>query len=153
MDETGAFRALETFTVDGLVRFGFACLMGLMLTGMLGALTLLNVYIPTSIGDWIHNGANMVFKYLLRAAATGLLMWFPLLMVQLLPTYFYILVMVFVVAYFVLSAFVITMVMKQPLLDTLLAAREDGTLLKEETEEDEEEEEEEENQERPDENG
>jgi hypothetical protein len=93
------------------------------------------------------NGANMVFKAPLQVAATGFLMWFPVLLVLLLPGYFYILVMVFVVAYFLLAALVITILMKQPLLDCLLAARADGTLLREE-----EKEEEENNQERPEEN-
>ena len=136
LDETGAFRTLAPGNIVLLV---FACVMFLMLSGMLAAMTLLNVYIPTKVGNWISTAANMVFKYPLQLAITGLLMWFPWIMVQLWPTYFYILVMVFVVAYFILSGYVITMVMKQPLLDCLMTAREEGTLLTEQEEEESEE--------------
>lgn len=134
LDETGAFRAWATFTPGNFVLLAFACVMFLMLSGMLGGLILLNVYIPTKVGDWVRSAANMVFKYPLRVAVTGLLMWFPVLMVQLLPAYFYIAVMIFVVAYFVLAALLITMVMKKPLLDCLQEARSEGTLLREEEE-------------------
>lgn len=138
LDKDGAFRALETFTVDNVVRLVFACIMTLMFTGMNGALILLNVYIPTSVSNWVRNAANMVFKAPLQMAATGFLMWFPLLMVQLLPDYFYIFVMVFLVAYFVLVALGITMLMKKPLLDCLIEAREEGTILREDSKEEEE---------------
>lgn len=135
LDENGAFRLWETFTPGNFVLLAFACIMFLMLSGMLAGLTLLNVYIPTKVGDWVRSAANVVFKYPLRVVVTGLLMWFPLLMVQLLPAYFYISVMIFVVAYFVLVALLITMVMKRPLLDCLQEARNEGTLLREEEEE------------------
>lgn len=138
LDETGAFRAWESFTVDGLVRLVFACVMALLLTGLNGALILLNVYIPTSVGNWVRNAANMVFKAPLQIAAMGLMMWLPLLFVQLVPGWFYILVMVFVVAYFVLAALLVTMLMKQPLLDCLIEARAEGILTEEREEESEE---------------
>ena len=138
LNETGALRAWESYTVEGLVRLVFACVMGLLLTGMNGALILLNVYIPTDIGNWIRNGANMVFKAPLQLAAVGLVMWFPVVLIQLLPEWFYYLVMVFVAVYFVLGALGITMLMKQPLIDCLVEARAEGTLIEEREEEIEE---------------
>lgn len=138
LDETGAFRAWESFTVDGLVRLAFACIMALVLTGLNGALILLNVYIPTSVGNWIRNAANLVFSAPLQLAAVGLLMWFPLLLIQLMPSWFYFFVMVFVVAYFVLAGLGITVLMKQPLIDCLVDARIEGTLIEEREEEIEE---------------
>lgn len=131
LDETGAFRAWETFTADGLVRLAFACVMALLLTGLNGALILLNVYIPTSVANWLRNGVNMVFKAPLQLAVTGFGMWFPLLLIQLMPNWFYFFVMVFVVAYFVLAALGITMLMKKPLIDCLVEARAEGTLIEE----------------------
>lgn len=142
LDENGAFRALGSYTVDSIVRLVFACVMGLMLTGVNGVLILLNVYIPTSVGNWIQNAANMLFKAPLQVAFTGLIMWLPLLMVQLLPGYFYHFIMVFVVAYFILAALGITMLMKQPLIDCLVEARETGIILQSGDEEAEETEEE-----------
>lgn len=132
LEADGTFRAWDSFTVENIVRLIFACIMALLLTGFNGALTLLNVYIPTSVGNWVRNAANMVFAAPLQVVLTGLLMWFPVLMVQLFPTYFYFLVMIFVVAYFVLAALFVTMLMKDPLLDCLLEARAEGTLLQEE---------------------
>lgn len=153
LDENGVFRALEAFSLGSIIPLVFACVIFLMLTGMMAALMLLNVYIPTKVGEWISGGANLVFKAPLQMAVTGLLMWFPLLLVQLLPSYFYIFAMIFVVAYFVLAALVMTMLMKKPLLDCLIEAREAGTLLNDEEEEKEKKEEKEENpEERPEEN-
>ena len=65
-------------------------------------------------------------------------MWFPLLLIQLMPSWFYFFVMVFVVAYFVLAGLGITVLMKQPLIDCLVDARIEGTLIEEREEEIEE---------------
>ena len=138
LDETGALRAWETYSADSLVRLVFACVMGLLLTGLNGALILLNVYIPTDIGNWIRNGANMIFKAPLQLAMVGLVMWFPVVLVQLLPEWFYYFVMVFVVAYFMLAALGITILMKKPLIDCLVEARAEGTLIEEREDEIEE---------------
>ena len=115
-----------------IVRFGLACLIAMMMAGFNAALILLNVYIPTSVGNWIRNGANMFFKAPLYLAFVGLLMWFPLLLAVFAFQYFFYFIMVFVVAYYMLCAMGITMIMKDTLLDFLLDARENGTLLSEE---------------------
>ena len=134
--EGGGIRGWEAFTMDQIVRLIFACMMGLMLTGLSGILMLLNVYIPTSVGNWIRNAANMLFKVPLQAAATGLLIWAPLLILQFGPDLFYYLIMVFVVVYFLLAALGITILMKNPLIDCLVEARGEGTLLSDKPAED-----------------
>lgn len=108
---------------------------GLMLaiTAMLTAsLLMLNVYIPTSMGDWIINSVNMVFKaphWLLIAAA---LFWLPAVMAFLRPDIFLYALLVFLAVYYTVAALVGTMVMKSSLVDLLVSCRADGTLTAEE---------------------
>lgn len=107
------------------------------------ALLVLNVYIPTRVGTWINNAANMVFKaplYLFGAAAV---FWLPVLLGLLWFAVFYYTAMIFVAAYFTLAALVATMLLKNTLLQYLLTARADGSLLAEEGKKKETEEEEE----------
>ena len=115
-----------------LAKFIVACLMAMMLAGFNGALVLLNVYIPTSVSNWIRNGANMFFKAPLTLAVVGALMWFPVVLAFLANEIFFYFAMVFIVAYYMLAAVAITMIMKNTLLEFLLEARADGTLLSEE---------------------
>ena len=143
-----AFRA--TMTSTSVVRLVAACLMAMMLTGFNAALILLNVYIPTSVGNWLRNAANMFFKVPLYLSFIGGLMWLPVLLFALAPTYFGYLIMGFLMAYFILVALGTTMLMKNTLLDFLLEARADGTLTGEEGKKKEEREEEEEPDEKED---
>lgn len=131
MDIT-AYMSVDTFTTETVVRLVAAWIMLLLTTGLTGALILLNVYIPTSVGNWIRNAVNMVFKAPLQLAIMGALMWFPLMLALLAFNYFFYFIMVFIVAYYMLIAFGITMLMKQTLLDCLLEARAQGSLLAEE---------------------
>ena len=108
-----------------------AGVMGLMLTGFNAALILLNVYIPTSVGNWISNASKLFFKVPLQLAVVGAIMWFPPMLALLSFQYFFFFGMVFLVAYFMLGALGITMLMKNALLDCLLDAREEGTLIDE----------------------
>ena len=127
--------ALSSLSIDGIVRLVFASLIVLMLTGFVGALMLLNVYIPTKIGDWINNGAKMFFKVPLQLALVGLLMWFPLVFALLMPDWFVYFSMVFVVAYYMLVGMGVTILMKDALLEFLVEARKEGILIDERSEE------------------
>ena len=127
-----AYFTVEQFTVELVIRLIASAVMFLVTTGLLGALLLLNVYIPTTVGNWIRNGVGMVFQVPLQLMAAGGLMWMPLLLAFLAFNIFYYFVMVFVVAYFTLAAVGNTMLMKQALLDCLVEARANGTLLQEE---------------------
>lgn len=127
-----AFLMVDAYTVESVVRLVASGVMMLLSTGFTGALILLNVYVPTSVSNWLRNAVNLVFKAPLQLALVGALMWFPLLLAMLAYEFFYYFVMVFVVAYFVLAALGITMLMKQPLLDCLIEARTEGILTSEE---------------------
>lgn len=134
---------LATMAPDRLIRLVLACLVAMMLAGFSGALVLLNVYIPTSVSNWLRNGANMFFKVPLYLAGVGFLMWFPLLLAVFSFQYFFFFIMVFIVAYYILVAMGTTMFMKNTLLEFLLEARSNGTLLGEEGKQKEDSEEEE----------
>ncbi len=96
------------------------------------SLLMLNVYIPTSIGDWVMNSVNMIFKaphWLLIAAA---LFWLPTVMALLWIDIFLYALLVFIAVYYAAAALIGTMVMKDPMVDLLVSCRADGTLLAEE---------------------
>lgn len=132
MNENGELIALSALGVEAIIRLVFACLITLMLAGFNGALILLNVYIPTSVSNWVSNGAKMFFKAPLQLALVGLLMWFPLLLAFFSFQYFFYFIMVFIVVYYMLAALGITILMKNTLMDFLAEARAEGTLISEE---------------------
>lgn len=103
------------------------------LAGMLTvSFLILNVYIPTGVGRWIENAVNMVFKAPLQLIAAAILFWLPVVMVMFLTGYFALSALVWVCAYFTIAALVTTFLLKQTLLEYLVAAREEGVLLAEE---------------------
>ena len=110
----------------------------------------LNVYIPTSTENWIRNSVGMIFKaplqLLLSAAAFFGPLWLSYADSLLGLGLFYPCIMIFIAIYFVLITLGATILLKGTLIDYLLDARIDGTLIAEEgrvvkkkTEEDEEE--------------
>ena len=95
------------------------------------SLLTLNVYIPTTVSNWIKNGVNF-FRRPLELLVAAALFWAPLLMFVFFPELFFFAIMVFIAAYFALGAVCGTMILKDPLIDFLIDARADGTLLAEE---------------------
>lgn len=109
------------------------------------SLLVLNVYIPTDVGNWIRNAVNMIFKVPLELLGSAVLMWLPVVLCLLWFDIFYYAALVFVAVYFTLAVLGVTMLLKNGLLQYLVAARAEGTLLAEEgkrqaADEDEEEE-------------
>lgn len=96
------------------------------------SLQLLNLYVPTGVGEWLRNAVNMVFKVPLELLVAAALFWAPVVMLFLWPGIFYYLIMIFVTAYFAMIAAGITMLMKNALIHYLVEARTAGTLLAEE---------------------
>lgn len=96
------------------------------------SLLMLNVYIPTSIGDWIRNAVNMIFKYPLYLLGAAVLFWLPVVLGVLWFSIFYMAALIFLAVYFTLASLGCTMLLKEPLIDYLLDARANGTLLSEE---------------------
>lgn len=126
------YSAVETFTVELVVRLVMSCIMFALMSGLTVAFILLNIYIPTSTSEWIRNGVNMIFKAPLQLMVSGVLLWLPVLLAIFYYDIFYFCVMIFLAVYFTLAALGITMLMKNTLIHYLLEARANGTLLREE---------------------
>ena len=93
---------------------------------------ILNVYIPTNINQWIKNALNF-FRHPLELLAAAAMFWAPLGVALLWDvSIFFQFAIVVVAVYYTLAALVSTMLCKKPLLEFLLAARADGTLIAEE---------------------
>ena len=101
-------------------------------TALTMALQLLNVYVPTPVGEWLRNGANMIFKVPVELVVAAGLYWLPLLLFLLWDQVFaYFMILIFA-AYYTIAAAAITLLMKNALVRYLVQARADGTLLAEE---------------------
>lgn len=111
------------------------CVVPGLFFAMAGMLTVslltLNVYIPTSVSNWLKNGVNF-FRRPFELFAAAALFWAPLVLFRFYLSLFMNVIMVLVAAYFALAAVCGTMVLKDPLIDFLIDARADGTLLAEE---------------------
>lgn len=129
----------------------FSGLIVAMVTMVSTSLLMLNVYIPTPIGRWIETAVNMVFKEPVLLLGSAVAFWLPVLLAVLRFDIFWYCLIIFIAIYFSVAALVATMLLKNSLLDYLVAARADGVLLAEEgrrqTSEDSDEDEDEEDEE------
>jgi hypothetical protein len=122
--------AMVQDAVVPLVGSGVAFAAAMML--LMSALCL-NVYIPTDVMTWIRNMVNLMFKGAIGLIVGAGMFWAPVVVFCLVDGWIvYELAMVLVCAYYALTAFVTTALMKNPLVDVLLEARADGTLTAEE---------------------
>lgn len=109
-----------------------ASLMLAISTMFTAALLILNVYIPTRISLWITNSASMAFKaHVMLLVAAGLF-WLPVLLGVLRPDILFFALLIFVFAYYPLLGWLTTLVLKGTIIDFLIEARAEGTLLREE---------------------
>ena len=109
-----------------------SCLMFSMMAMMTFALLILNVYIPTANSNWIKSAASMVFKSPAQLFVSTALIWAPVFLFFFRFDWLFYGAMVVVVAYFTCVAFTATVLLKDTLIDFLLDARIEGTLLAEE---------------------
>lgn len=114
-----------------IVNLVMSCVMFAMIAGLTVAFLFLNVYIPTTTGQWIRNAVNMVFRAPLQLLVCGVLLWLPALLALFYFEIFYYCVMIFIAAYFTLAILFMTMLLKDTLIYYLLEARAQGTLLSE----------------------
>lgn len=130
------FLMIDMFAVVGQVGFDvpsvMACLVFALMIMVTSSLQILNVYVPTGIGQWLRNGVNMVFKAPLELLAAAVLFWVPFAMLWRWTGLFFFAVMIFITVYFTLAAVAGTLVLKNALLHYLLDARATGTLIADE---------------------
>lgn len=103
-----------------------------VMTMVTSAVQILNVYVPTPVGKWLNTACAMVFKAPLQLLISAALFWLPILLTIFMGELMFNLIMIFVVIYFVIAALATTILLKRPLMDYLIEARNDGTLLAEE---------------------
>lgn len=109
-----------------------SCIMLALTTMLTTAIMTLNVYIPTDISTWLKNAVSVIFKAPLQLLISAAVLMAPVLLCLYRFDLFYYFIMVFVVVYFTLAAFGCTILLKNALLDLLMDARADGTLIAEE---------------------
>lgn len=103
-----------------------------LLSMFTSAMQILNVYIPTMVSQWLHNAFAMLKNGSIRLLGVAALFWAPLFMFLLWPEPFFYLLLIFIAIYFALVALLSTMLLKDNLVDLLVEARAEGTLLAEE---------------------
>ncbi len=109
-----------------------ACVMFALMTMLTAGTLVLNVYIPTNVGNWLRNAAGMIFKAPLQLLVSAALMWLPVLLFIFWFDIFYFAGIIFVVAYFPLVVLGMTILLKDTLVEYLVEARAEGTLIAEE---------------------
>lgn len=87
----------------------------LFLIMLAAALILLNVYIPTSVTQWLKNGVTLIFRNPLGIAVMAVMMWLPLATVFLMGVNSTLLLIIYAALYFIFVVFVATMLMKDSL--------------------------------------
>ena len=97
------------------------------------ALQILNVYVPTNIGQWLRNGVNMVFKAPIELLGAALLFWAPFALFYQWTGIFISVAVILVAAYYALVAVIGTLVLKHTLVYYLVEARESNTLLEDDS--------------------
>lgn len=97
------------------------------------SLQILNVYVPTNVGQWLRNGVNMVFKAPLELLAAAGLFWLPVVLALQWVSIFIYTVMIYIVAYYALVAVISTLALKHGLMYYLLEARMEKTLLEDDS--------------------
>ena len=127
-DDSGIVTGVTATNIANCVISGLFFAMAAMLSV---ALLTLNVYIPTTISNWLKNGVNFFRRPMELFVAAGMF-WGPLLLFVFSPQWFFFAIMIFIAAYYALAAVCGTLILKDPLIDFLIDARADGTLLAEE---------------------
>lgn len=127
-DDSGIVTGVTATNIANCVISGLFFALAAMVTV---SLLTLNVYIPTTISNWLKNGVNFFRRPVELFVAAGMF-WGPLLLFVFSPQWFFFAIMIFIAAYYALAAVCGTLILKDPLIDFLIDARADGTLLAEE---------------------
>ena len=100
-----------------LIAYSLFLLLAMMITA---SLILLNVYIPTSVSQWLKNAMTLTFKSPIQTAVGGVLMWVPFAVVLLFDISTFYVLMIFVALYFTVVVLIATMLLKDALIDIKL---------------------------------
>ena len=99
-----------------------------------GAQIPVNVYVPSSVSQWLKNAVNLVTYAPLQTAAVAVIMWLPVALVILFLKYGlfdpFFFIMVFLMLYFSVGTLIATILLKDP----LIRVRDETVKLQEEQE-------------------
>lgn len=105
---------------ENMVMVALNALFMLIAMMICGAMMPVNVYVPSSVSQWLKNSVNLVTYAPLQMAGVSVLMWLPVALVILFlkfglfdPFFF---IMVFLLIYFSFSTLIATILLKEPLI-------------------------------------
>lgn len=125
--------AMLFYKQDGYIPMLIAYCVFLLIAMMFTAsLILLNVYIPTSVLQWLKNGITLTFTSPIQMAIVGILMWLPFAVILIFNIYSFMVLMIFIALYFTVVVLIATMLMK----DALIRVKLEMEALEEEASED-----------------
>ncbi len=104
------------------------------------ALQVLNVYVPTKISLWLRSALQLMKTAFVKVLGMAIVYWLPVFLLLLWPEIFALATIVFLAVYYTLAALLTTMVLKENLVEFVLEARAEGTLLAVESKQKDEEE-------------
>lgn len=100
----------------------------LFLIMLAASLILLNVYIPTSVTQWLKNGVTLIFRNPLALIVISVLMWLPIATAIIFGLGSTLLLMVYIALYFTVVVFIATILMKNSLVRIKNEMTEQGEL-------------------------
>lgn len=105
---------------ESIVMIALNALFLLVAMMICGALIPVNVYIPSSVSQWLKNSVNLVVYAPLQMAGVAVMMWLPVALVVLFLRYGFFdpffFIMVFLLIYFSFSTLIATILLKTPLI-------------------------------------
>lgn len=115
----------NAWTVGGtIVPLVVDCLFSLVAVLVTTALIPTGVYFDTDANDWVSNAWDLILHAPVQVIVTAALMWAPFVLVYVSPLWSFLLLLIFVGAYFVLATFISTIFLKNPLIRILRRIRE-----------------------------
>lgn len=111
-------------TVGGvIIPLTVDCLFTLVAVLVLTALVPTGVYFETDANDWVSNAWYLILHAPLQVILTAAMMWAPFVLVFVSPIWSFLLLLIFICAYFVLITFISTILLKNPLIRILRRIR------------------------------
>lgn len=110
-------------TVGGVIIMTVDCLFTLVAVLVPTALVPTGVYFETDANDWVSNAWYLILHAPLQVILSAALMWAPFVLVFVSPIWSFLLLLIFICAYFVLITFISTILLKNPLIRILRRIR------------------------------
>ena len=96
-----------------LITYFLFLLLAMMFTA---SLIVLNVYIPTSVFQWLKNAVTLTFTSPIQTAIVGALMWIPFMVLLILNISTVYVLIIFIAIYFTVVVLIAILLLKKPLI-------------------------------------